>query len=134
MAGLVPPIHVLLYTRLKGKTWMPGGAPALSFPGHDGNRMPKAKTSKPLASVDTLTAARAKVEHKRLALEIEGHDRLYYQDDAPKISDAEYDALRQRVNAIESRFPDLVPSESPSQKIGAAPSGRFAKVRHALPM
>ena len=84
--------------------------------------------------VAKLTAAQAKVEHKRLALEIEGHDRLYYQDDAPKISDAEYDALRQRVNAIEARFPELVTSDSPSQKIGAAPSGRFAKVRHSLPM
>jgi DNA ligase (NAD+) len=84
--------------------------------------------------VAKLTPAQAKVEHKRLALEIEGHDKLYYQDDAPKISDAEYDALRQRVNAIEARFPELVTSESPSQRIGAAPSGRFAKVRHALPM
>src|SRR4051812_36690786 len=84
--------------------------------------------------VAKLTAAQAKVEHKRLALEIEGHDKLYYQDDAPKISDAEYDALRQRVNAIEAKFPELVTSESPSQKIGTAPSGRFAKVRHALPM
>src|ERR1043166_6697874 len=84
--------------------------------------------------VAKLTAVQAKVEHKRLALEIEGHDKLYYQDDAPKISDAEYDALRQRVNAIEARFPELVTSDSPSQKIGAAPSGRFAKVRHSLPM
>src|SRR5207253_5665653 len=64
----------------------------------------------------------------------EGHDKRYYQEDAPSISDAEYDALRQRFNAIEKRFPDLVTSESPSQKVGAAPSGRFKKVRHALPM
>jgi DNA ligase (NAD+) len=84
--------------------------------------------------VDTLTKAQAKVELTRLALEIESHDRLYYQEDAPKISDAEYDALRQRVNAIEARFPELVTSESPSQKIGAQPSGRFAKVQHAVPM
>jgi DNA ligase (NAD+) len=92
-----------------------------------------AKTKTPPA-VDTLTKAQAKVELKRLALEIEGHDRRYYQDDAPKISDAAYDALRQRVNAIEARFPELVTSESPSQKVGAKPSGRFAKVRHAVPM
>src|SRR6202048_2462335 len=92
-----------------------------------------AKTKSPPA-VDTLTRAQAKVEHKRLALEIEGHDRRYYQDDAPKISDAEYDALRQRFNAIEAKFPELVSSESPSQKVGAAPSGRFRKVRHAVPM
>ncbi|HWN76330.1 MAG TPA: NAD-dependent DNA ligase LigA [Bradyrhizobium sp.] len=87
-----------------------------------------------LPSVDALTRAQAKVELKRLALEIESHDKSYYQQDAPKISDAEYDALRQRFNAIEVRFPELVTSDSPSQKVGAQPSGRFAKVRHAAPM
>ena len=70
----------------------------------------------------------------RLALEIERHDKAYYQEDAPKISDAEYDGLRKRFNAIEARFPEFVSGESPSQKIGAAPSGRFKKVRHAVPM
>jgi DNA ligase (NAD+) len=95
-----------------------------------------AKTAKAKAPTDVadLTKAQAKVEHKRLALEIENHNKLYYQEDAPKISDAEYDALRQRFNAIEARFPEFVTSESPSQKVGAAPSGRFKKVRHALPM
>ena len=91
----------------------------------------KAKTPPDVA---TLTKAQAKVELKRLAVEIESHDKHYYQDDAPKISDADYDALRKRVNAIEARFPELVTSESPSQKIGAQPSGRFAKVQHAVPM
>jgi len=93
-----------------------------------------AKKPKTPTDVDTLTKAQAKVELKRLALEIESHDKHYYQDDAPKISDAEYDALRQRINTIEARFPELVTSDSPSQKIGAQPSGRFAKVRHAVPM
>ena len=92
-----------------------------------------AKTKTP-TDVQQLTKAQAKVELKRLALEIESHDKHYYQDDAPKISDADYDALRKRVNAIEARFPELVTSESPSQKIGAQPSGRFAKVQHAVPM
>jgi len=87
-----------------------------------------------LPDVADLTKAQAKVEHKRLALELEGHDKRYYQEDAPSISDAEYDALRQRFNAIEKRFPELVSTESPSQKVGAAPSGRFRKVRHAVPM
>ncbi|WP_454625717.1 NAD-dependent DNA ligase LigA [Bradyrhizobium cenepequi] len=87
-----------------------------------------------LPDVDKLTKAQARVEHTRLALELEAHDRRYYQEDAPTISDAEYDALRQRYNAIEKRFPDFVTPESPSQKVGAAPSGRFRKVRHALPM
>jgi DNA ligase (NAD+) len=103
-------------------------------PGHDGKLMPKAKTTKTPPDIAALTKAQAKVEHKRLALEIEGHDRYYYQHDAPKISDAAYDALRGRVNAIEARFPELVTSQSPTQKVGAAPSGRFAKVRHSLPM
>src|SRR6476661_5698143 len=93
----------------------------------------KSKT-KSLPEVADLTKAQAKVEQKRLALEIEGHDRRYYQEDAPKISDAQYDALRQRFNAIEARFPELVTGDSPSQKVGAQPSGRFAKVRHAVPM
>ncbi|HMH97610.1 MAG TPA: NAD-dependent DNA ligase LigA [Bradyrhizobium sp.] len=84
--------------------------------------------------VAKLSKAQAKVELKRLAHEIESHDKHYYQDDAPKISDADYDALRKRANAIEARFPELVTSESPSQKIGAQPSGRFAKVQHAVPM
>jgi DNA ligase (NAD+) len=90
--------------------------------------------SKTLPDVAGLTKAQAKIEHKRLALELEGHDRRYYQDDAPSVTDAAYDALRQRFNAIEARFPELVTGDSPSQKVGAAPSGRFKKVRHAVPM
>src|SRR6202165_2510388 len=86
------------------------------------------------ADVATLTKAQAKVELKRLALEIESHDKYYYQEDAPRVSDADYDGLRQRFNAIEARFPEFVSAESPSQKIGAAPSGKFKKVRHAVPM
>ena len=95
-----------------------------------------ARTAKPKTPVDIakLTKAQAKVEHKRLALELEGHDKRYYQEDAPSVTDAEYDALRQRYNAIEKRFPEFVTSDSPSQKVGAAPSGRFRKVRHAVPM
>jgi DNA ligase (NAD+) len=92
-----------------------------------------AKAKKPVDVAD-LTKAQAKVEWKRLAIELETHDRLYYQEDAPKISDAEYDELRRRFNAIEARFPEFVSSDSPSQKVGAAPSGRFRKVRHAVPM
>ncbi|MBA7471577.1 DNA ligase [subsurface metagenome] len=92
------------------------------------------KAKKPLTEVAKLTKPQAKVEHMRLALELEGHDRRYYQDDAPSVTDAEYDALRQRFNAIEKRFPEFVSTDSPSQKVGAAPSGRFRKVRHAMPM
>ena len=96
--------------------------------------MAKSAKSKPLPEVAKLTKPQAKTEHMRLTLELEAHDKRYYQEDAPTISDAEYDALRQRFNAIEKRFPEFVTAESPSQKIGAAPSGRFRKVRHALPM
>jgi DNA ligase (NAD+) len=92
------------------------------------------KAKKALVDVAKLTKAQAKVEHMRLALELEGHDKRYYQDDAPSVTDAEYDALRQHYNAIEKRFPEFVTSDSPSQKVGAAPSGRFKKVRHAVPM
>src|SRR5437870_7794592 len=95
--------------------------------------MAKSKKT-PLTDVAKLTKAQAKVEHMRLALELEGHDKRYYQDDAPSVTDAEYDALRQRHKAIEKRFPEFVTSDSPSQKVGAAPSGRFRKVRHAVPM
>jgi DNA ligase (NAD+) len=95
--------------------------------------MVKSKKAK-LSDPADLTKAQAKVEHVRLMLEIERHDKAYYQDDAPKVSDAQYDALRQRFNAIEKRFPELVSADSPSQKVGAAPSGKFKKVRHAVPM
>jgi DNA ligase (NAD+) len=92
------------------------------------------KSRKAPVNVAELTKAQAKVELKRLALEIGRHDKAYYQEDAPKISDAEYDALRKRFNAIEARFPEFVTGESPSRKIGAAPSGKFRKVRHAVAM
>jgi DNA ligase (NAD+) len=84
--------------------------------------------------VEDLTEKQARSEHARLAQEIAGHDRRYYQDDAPTVSDAEYDHLRQRYNAIEARFPQLRTAESLTQHVGAAPSARFAKVRHAVPM
>ena len=60
----------------------------------------------PDISVDTLTGKQAKAEHARLAAEIAGHDRRYYQQDAPTITDAAYDALRRRYDAIEQRFPE----------------------------
>src|SRR3954468_24549073 len=86
------------------------------------------------AEPEDLTEEQAGAELKRLAKVLAEHDRRYYQDDAPNVSDAEYDALRQRNNEIEARFPELIRKDSPSQKVGAAPTGRFKKVRHAVPM
>src|ERR1700704_5413181 len=85
-------------------------------------------------AVDKLTEAQAKSELKRLATEIDAHDKRYYQDDAPTVSDAAYDALRRRNEEIEARFAALVRADSPSRRIGAQPSQKFAKVRHAVPM
>ena len=85
-------------------------------------------------AVDDLTEKQAKAEHARLEAEIAGHDRRYYQDDAPSVSDAAYDALRRRYGAIEERYPQLRTLQSLTQRVGAAPSGRFAKVWHAVPM
>ena len=87
-----------------------------------------------LTPVDTLTAKQAKAEHARLEAEIGAHDKRYYQDDAPTVSDAEYDALRQRYLAIEEKFPELKTLQSLSLKVGAKPARGFAKVRHAVPM
>jgi DNA ligase (NAD+) len=81
-----------------------------------------------------LTEAQAKAELARLAAEIAAHDKRYYQQDQPSVSDAAYDALRERNAAIEKRFPDLVRPDSPSRRVGAAPTGKFKKVRHAVAM
>jgi DNA ligase (NAD+) len=85
-------------------------------------------------AVEKLTKAQAEAELERLAAEIGGHDKRYYQEDAPTVSDAAYDALRRRNEEIEARFPALVRADSPSRRVGAQPSQKFAKVRHAVPM
>ncbi|MDP1626984.1 NAD-dependent DNA ligase LigA [Parvibaculum sp.] len=81
-----------------------------------------------------LTLEEAAEELARLAGEIEKHDKLYYQKDAPRISDAEYDALRRRNDAIEARYPELVREDSPSHRVGAQPADGFGKVVHRVPM
>ncbi|MGA2893889.1 MAG: NAD-dependent DNA ligase LigA [Xanthobacteraceae bacterium] len=93
-----------------------------------------ARRDKSETPINDLAEKAAKVEHARLGAEIAAHDRRYYQDDAPTVSDAEYDRLRQRYSAIEARFPQLRTLESLTQRVGAAPSARFAKVRHTVPM
>src|ERR671912_680019 len=69
-----------------------------------------------------------------LAEEIARHDRLYHDQDQPEISDSEYDALVRENAALEKQFPKLVRAESPSQRLGAAPTTALAKVTHARPM
>tara|TARA_B100000315_G_scaffold155735_1_gene144301 strand:+ start:280 stop:2373 length:2094 start_codon:yes stop_codon:yes gene_type:complete len=85
-------------------------------------------------AVDQLTDPEAAAELAALADELAAHDRAYYQDDAPAISDADYDALRQRNQEIETHFPHLVRADSPSKRVGAAAAGGFAKITHAQPM
>ena len=84
--------------------------------------------------IEPYTPAQARAEHEALGREIAEHDRRYYQEDAPTISDAEYDALRQRYEALEARFPELRTAESATQRVGAKASEKFAKVRHGVPM
>jgi DNA ligase (NAD+) len=85
-------------------------------------------------AVEALTEKQAKAEHARLEGEIRKHDEAYYQKDAPTVSDADYDALRRRYEAVETKFPELRTLESLSRKVGAAPARGFAKVRHTVPM
>jgi DNA ligase (NAD+) len=91
---------------------------------------PKAEPAPP----EELSFSAAEAEHEKLAREIAHHDKLYYQEDQPEISDANYDALRLRLEALEQRFPELVGETSPSAKVGAPPSAKFAKVKHAVRM
>ncbi|MDV7340025.1 NAD-dependent DNA ligase LigA [Terasakiella sp. A23] len=85
-------------------------------------------------SVDELTEFDAYAELKALAKEIHEHDKRYYQNDAPTISDGEYDALRLRNTALEEKFPHLKRKDSPSEKVGAAVQSGFSKITHAVPM
>ena len=83
---------------------------------------------------EALTEEEARAELAALAEEIAHHDRLYYTDAAPEISDADYDALRRRNSEVEARFPELIRSDSPARRVGAAPAAGFAKVTHTRPM
>lgn len=84
--------------------------------------------------IESLTPLEAAIELEQLAREIAEHDRRYHGEDAPVISDGEYDALRLRNGAIEARFPDLIRPDSPSHRVGAKASEKFAKVQHVRPM
>lgn len=83
---------------------------------------------------EELSKEQAKIELERLAKEIAAHDKRYYQEDAPTVSDAEYDVLRQRNEAIEERFPELVREDTPTERVGATPAEGYVKVEHSKPM
>jgi len=89
-----------------------------------------------VSSVDVwdLTEDQAAAELERLATEIARHDAAYHGEDKPVISDAAYDTLRKRNTQIEARFPKLIREDSPSGRVGSAPSEKFDKVKHAVPM
>lgn len=93
-----------------------------------------AKNAPSLKPVDEMTPAEARAEHEALGAQIAEHDRRYYEEDAPSISDAEYDVLRKRYETLEGLFPELKSSESLTQKVGAKVSEKFAKIRHRVPM
>jgi DNA ligase (NAD+) len=87
-----------------------------------------------LKPVETLTESEAAAELTQLADELAAHDLRYYQEDAPTISDADYDALKRRNLEIEARFPALIRENSPSLKVGAARAEQFSPVEHGMPM
>ncbi len=80
----------------------------------------------------TLEDARAR--HDKLAKQIHDYDALYYQKNTSEISDAEYDKIRRELEEIEAQYPELITKDSPTQKVGAAPSSGFQKIKHAVPM
>ncbi len=88
-----------------------------------------------VVAAEALTADAAVARHADLAEQVRRANRLYHEDDAPEITDAEYDALFRELVAIEAAHPDLVTSDSPTQRVGGAPAGgRFPEVRHQRPM
>ncbi|HYM83520.1 MAG TPA: hypothetical protein VEY67_05175 [Candidatus Dormibacteraeota bacterium] len=85
-------------------------------------------------SAVALGESAAGARHAELATAIVRANRLYYEEDAPELTDAEYDALFRELVALETAWPALRTPESPTQRVGGAPSGQFAEVRHARPM
>lgn len=87
-----------------------------------------------MSTLFDMDALNAKVRYGDLIKEIRRHDDLYHGQDAPEISDGEYDRLRRELDEIESKYPDIIRADSPNKTVGARPSRGFAKVKHAIPM
>ena len=88
-----------------------------------------------VAAAEDLTADAAAARHAELVGVIERANRLYHVDDAPELSDAEYDQLFRELVAVETAHPELITSDSPTQRVGGAPTGEvFSEVRHRRPM
>ncbi|WP_160009572.1 NAD-dependent DNA ligase LigA [Rhizobium sp. 18055] len=85
-------------------------------------------------AIDALTIEEAAAELERLAKVVSSNDELYHGKDQPAISDADYDALKRRNDAIEARYPELIRADSPSRRVGSAPSASFAQITHSRPM
>lgn len=102
----------------------------------DGGRMAAESNSSGSGKVpvDELDAGAARAEWADLAARVARANTAYHAEDAPEISDADYDALKRRLQAIETRFPDLAGADSPTRQVGTAPSETFAKARHAVRM
>src|SRR5437870_1733888 len=96
--------------------------------------MVKSQSAKKAPTASTLTKFGARRRIEQLRRGIEHHSFHYYVLDSPEISDGEYDRLVRELRALEERFPDLVTPDSPTQRVGAAPSDAFATVRHPQPM
>jgi DNA ligase (NAD+) len=92
------------------------------------------KPDEEFPKLESMTPEEAQGKLAELAKDIESHDRAYHQNDAPNISDADYDRLRRLNTAIETAFPSLIRSNSPSRNIGAEPVAGFGKVTHSHPM
>lgn len=87
-----------------------------------------------MIETEDLTPEQAAAELERIAAEMAKSDIAYYQNDAPYLTDAEYDALKRRNRQIEARFPELIRADSPSKRVGAAAKNGFGKIRHRFPM
>ena len=85
-------------------------------------------------TIENMSDIEVRDELARLHQDISSHDKAYYQDDRPVISDGEYDILRQRLIAIEEKFPSLIKDDSPSNKVGIVPISGFSKIHHSRPM